>query len=221
MAGGGCTSPADPPTTSQYSPSELEAIVFEAVSAEKYVAAHCYSNRSIRLCADAGVYSIEHGNLMDLDTAKYAKERGCVLIPTLPAYEMLYELADEWGLPDYVRVKVDIVKEAGLQAMRNAIAVGMPVGLGTDLPNERHTYCGTALELQAKVQGERGALMAATKINAELLGISDKLGTVEPGKLADMILVEGDPFSNISLFNDYRENILLIVQDGLVYKNII
>jgi imidazolonepropionase-like amidohydrolase len=221
MAGGGCASPTDPPTTSQYSPSELEAIVFEAVSAKKYVAAHCYSNRSIRLCADAGVYSIEHGNLMDLDTAKYAKERGCVLIPTLPAYEMLYELADEWGLPDYVRVKVDVVKEAGLQAIRNAIAVGMPVGLGTDLPNERHTYCGIALEQQAKVQGERGALMAATKINAELLGISDKLGTVEPGKLADMILVEGDPFSNISLFNDYSENILLIVQDGLVYKNII
>ncbi|MDR1943925.1 MAG: amidohydrolase family protein [Synergistaceae bacterium] len=221
MAGGGCASPTDPPTTSQYSPEELRAIVFEAESAETYVAAHCYSNRSIRLCADAGVKTIEHGNLMDLETAKFAASKGSALIPTLPAYEMMYRLADEWGLPDYVRVKVDVVREAGLNAIKNAMETGMAIGLGTDLPNERHIYCGVALEQQAKVQGELGALISATKTNAEILGISDRLGTVEPGKLADMILVSGDPFSDISLFNNYNDNILMIIKGGEVYKNII
>lgn len=221
MAGGGCASPTDPPTTSQYSPEELAAIVFEAESAETYVASHCYSNRSIRLSADAGCYTIEHGNLMDADTAAYAAERGCVLIPTLPAYEMMYKLADEWGLPDYVRVKVDVVKEAGLEAIRNAMNVGMPVGLGTDLPNERHNYCAVALEQQAKVQGALGALISATKTNAEILGIADELGTIEAGKLADMILVSRDPLEDISLFSDYEKNIELILQGGQIYKNII
>lgn len=221
MAGGGCTSPTDPPTASQYSPEELSAIVFEAQSAETYVAAHCYSNRSIRLCAGAGCCTIEHGNLMDADTAVYAAERGCVLIPTLPAYEMMHRLADEWGLPDYVRAKVGVVKEAGLEAIRNAMKAGMTVGLGTDLPNERHNYCAVALEEQAKVQGALGALLSATKTNAEILGIAGELGTIETGKLADMILVSGDPFENISLFSDYERNIEVIVQDGRVYKNIL
>jgi Imidazolonepropionase and related amidohydrolases len=219
MAGGGCASPTDPPTTSQYSPAELEAIVFEAESAETYVAAHCYSNRSIRLCAAAGVKTIEHGNLMDADTAKFAKERGSALIPTLPAYEMMYKLADEWGLPDYIRAKVEVVREAGLVAIKNAMDAGMPVGLGTDLSNERHIYCHVALEQQAKVQGNAGALLAATKVNAEILGIADTVGTIEPGKAADMLLLSGDPLADISLFADYEKNLQVIVQDGAVYKN--
>lgn len=219
MAGGGCASPTDPPTTSQYSPAELEAIVFEAESVETYVAAHCYSNRSIRLCSAAGVKTIEHGNLMDLDTAKFAKEKGSALIPTLPAYEMMFRLADEWGLPDYIRAKVDVVKEAGLAAIKNAMDAGMPVGLGTDLPNERHIYCYVALEQQAKVQGAMGALISATRTNAEILGIDNELGTIEPGKIADLILLEGDPFENISLFADYEKNIPLIIKDGAIYKN--
>lgn len=221
MAGGGCASPTDPPTTSQYSPEELAAIVFEAESAETYVATHCYSNRSIRLCADAGCYTIEHGNLMDADTAAYAAKRGCVLIPTLPAYEMMYKLADEWGLPDYVRAKVDVVRESGLEAIHNAMKAGMPVGLGTDLPNERHNYCAVALEQQAKVQGVLNTLISATRTNAEILGIAGELGTIEQGKLADLILVSGDPLENVSLFGDYEKNIELIVQDGRIYKNIL
>lgn len=219
MAGGGCASPTDPPTTSQYSPAELEAIVFEAESAETYVAAHCYSNRSIRLCAAAGVKTIEHGNLMDADTAKFAAKKGCALIPTLPAYEMMVKFADEWALPDYIRAKVAIVREAGLVAIKNAIDAEMPVGLGTDLSNERHIYCSVALEQQAKVQGAMGALISATKTNAEILGISADLGTIEPGKIADMILLEGDPFENISLFADYQNNIPVIIKNGEIYKN--
>ncbi len=221
MAGGGCASPTDPPTTSQYSPAELEAIVFEAESAEKYVAAHCYSNRSIRLCAAAGIKTIEHGNLMDAETAKFAKTCGCALIPTLPAYEVMFELADEWGLPDYIRAKVDVVREAGLVAIKNALDVGMPVGLGTDLPNEHHIYGHVALAQQAKVQGAVGALVSATKTNAEILGVSDKLGTIEPGKLADMIVVSGDPIADITLFKNYADNLQLIVQGGKVYKDVL
>lgn len=220
MAGGGCASPTDPPTTSQYSPAELEAIVFEAESAETYVAAHCYSNRSIRLCADAGVYTIEHGNLMDQDTAKFAASKGCALVPTQAAYEMLYELADEWNLPSYVRAKVDIVKEAGLVAIKNAMDAGMTVGFGTDLPCEHHIYNHVSLTQQARVQGELDTLLSATKINAEILGIDNILGTLEVGKLADMILVSGDPFKDISLFKNYKENILLVIKGGEIYKNI-
>lgn len=219
MAGGGCASPADTPNTSQYSLEELKAIVFEAESAGTYVAAHCYSNRSIRLCAEAGVRTIEHGNLMEAETAKIATKAGCCLVPTLATYEAMTTHGKEWGLPQYVLDKVAMVREAGFESLKHAVDAGMIIGAGSDLACERQIYKGSTLELQARVQGAMGAIVSSTKTNAEILRIADRLGTIEPGKIADIIVIDGNPLEDMSLFCKYEEKIPVIMKEGELYKN--
>ena len=111
MAGGGCASPADEPDTVQYSPEEISAIVYEATAAGKTVLSHNYSNRSMQLCAECGVHSIEHGNYLDRKTAKVLKKHGCWLVPTMATYEIMSARGEEFGLPAYFLRKMKEVRE--------------------------------------------------------------------------------------------------------------
>ncbi len=221
MAGGGVASAADEITSSQYSPEELRVAVFEAESAGTYVAAHCYCDRSIILCAEAGVYTIEHGNLMTEVGAAAMKKAGSCLMPTLITYEVMRRKAKELNLPDFTIRKNEMALERAYEAIEIAHKMGIKIGSGSDLLGPMQVHKGETLELQARVLGAMGALVATTKTNAEIMGIDDQLGTVEAGKLADLILVNGDPLKDIGLFKDYQKNISLIIQDGQIYKNII
>jgi imidazolonepropionase-like amidohydrolase len=221
MAGGGCMSPGDEVETSQYSVEEMKAAVFEAESAGKYVAAHAYSSRSIDLCMAAGVRTIEHGNLMDRDSAQAMKEAGAYLVPTLVTYEMLSKKGKSLGIPaDNIR-KINQAKERGLEALSMANKAGVKIGSGSDLLGELQAHKGLELALKAKVLGPMGAIVATTRTNAEILDREKDLGTVEKGKLADLILVAGDPLKDITLIQRYREKISMIIQGGRIYKNLL
>jgi imidazolonepropionase-like amidohydrolase len=221
MAGGGAASPSDELDTSQYSLEEMEAAVFEAESAGKYVAAHCYSDRGIKLCCKAGVRTIEHGNLMTDSSAQAMKESGAYLVPTMVTYLMISRMGKELGLPESFVRKINQALDKAETSLAIALAHGLKIGSGSDLLGPMQTHKGMELELQARVMGPMGALVATTRTNAEIIRRERDLGTIEAGKLADFILVKGDPLKDMSLFQNYQENLTLIIQEGNVYKNII
>jgi imidazolonepropionase-like amidohydrolase len=221
MAGGGAMSPADEIDTAQYSMDELKAIVFEAENAGKYVAGHCYSDRSITNCIRAGVRTIEHGNLMTASSADAIREAGAYLVPTMITYEMISKLGAGFGVPENNIRKINQAREKAEQSLEIAFKAGVKIGSGSDLLGPMQIYKGGELELQAKIMGPMGALMAATRTNSEIIRQQDNLGTIESGKLADLILVKGDPLKDITLFKEYESNILLIIKEGKIYKNIL
>ncbi len=219
MGGGGCMSPSDEIDTSQYSPEELRAAVFEAEAVGTYVAAHVYSSRSIRNCVLAGVRTLEHGNLLDETAAKAIKDAGAILVPTLVTYEMISRMGKSLGIPENNVRKINEARDRGLEALAIAKRMGIRIASGSDLLGPMQRYKGMELELKARVLGPMAAIVATTKTNAELLKKEKDLGTIEAGKLADMILVQGDPLKDITLFQQYEEKISLIIQGGRVYKS--
>ena len=220
MAGGGCGSQADEPDTTQFSVEEMSAIVHEASAANKKVLAHCYSNTSMRMCADAGIYSIEHGNYLDSDTASYLREKGCWLVPTLTTYFYMSEHGERLGIPPYFLRKMKQVREYALEALHNAMEAGVSIGSGSDVVGDGQWHKNMEIGLKSKVMGPVKAILSATIENAKLLKKERSIGSIEPGKFADMILVAGEPLKNPDSFTD-RENIKIIIQRGSVYKNIL
>jgi len=221
MAGGGAMSPADELESVQFSPEELKAIVWEANAAGKYVMAHVYSPRSIIHAVNAGVRSIEHGNLLDEASARAIREAGAFLVPTLATYEMLWRMRDELGIPKENMRKIEKAREKAEEALLLAHRMGLNMGSGSDLLGPMQGFKALELELKGKVLGPMEAIVLSTKENARLLGLDSQLGTIERGKLADMILVNGDPLRDISLLQRYKERITLIVQGGSIVKNIL
>lgn len=221
MAGGGAMSPSDEIDTSQYSVEELKAAVFEAQSAGTYVMAHVYSSRSIRNSAAAGVRTLEHGNLLDEESAQTIKDAGAFLVPTLVTYERISQMGRDLGIPENNLRKINIARENSLKALSIAHRIGVKIASGSDLLGPMQVFKGTELEIKSRVLGPMGAIVASTRTNAELLRKEKDLGTIEAGKVADLILVNGDPLKDMKLFQQYQEKITLIIQGGRVYKNIL
>ena len=220
MAGGGCASPADEPDTVQYSPEELAAIVYEASAAGKKVLSHNYSTRSMKLCAEAGVHSIEHGNYLDRETAQILKKHGCWLVPTMATYEIMATRGEEFGIPSYFLRKMKEVQQHSENALAIAFEEGVKIGSGSDMVGSGQPFKALEIELKARVMGAMRAILCTTRDNAELMGIADKVGTIEPGKYADFLILAEDPLKDVRVFQN-RDKILAIVQGGRFVKNIL
>ncbi len=221
MAGGGAMSPSDEIDTTQYSIDELKAAVQEAQAVGTYVMAHVYSSRSILNCTAAGVRTLEHGNLLDEEAARAIKDTGAFLVPTLVTYEITPRVGKDLGIPDNNIRKMIEARDHGLEALAIAHRVGVKIASGSDLLGPMQVHKGMELEIKSRVLGPMGAIVATTKTNAELLRKEKDLGTIEAGKLADLILVDGDPLRDITVFQKYHEGITVIIQGGRVYKNIL
>jgi imidazolonepropionase-like amidohydrolase len=218
MASGGAMSPADELAATQYQIAEIRASVEVAEAAGTYVMAHAYNHGSVRNCLEAGVRSIEHGNLIDEETAAMIARSNAYLVPTLVTYEALSEEGDAYGVPENVIRKIDEAREVGIRALRYAYEAGAKIASGSDLLGPLQDRKARELEIKTEVMSPMESLMSATKTNAELFGLQDLIGTVEEGKLADLLVVEGNPLEDISVLQD-RNNLKIIMQGGRIFKN--
>ena len=193
MASGGVLSLADPLRVPQYSEQELRAVVDEATRRGTYVAAHAYSPEAIAHAVGAGIRSIEHGNLLDADSAAAMAEAEAVLVPTLVTYWAMARHGESLGMPPVAREKNTEVLDAGQGAVELAAAAGVPIGFGTDLMGDLEDQQLQGLRLQHEVQGTLELLRSVTQRNADLLG-DERLGRLRPGSVGDLVVLGGDPF---------------------------
>ncbi|MHA3701068.1 amidohydrolase family protein [Jatrophihabitans sp. YIM 134969] len=212
MASGGVVSLTDPIRIPQYSAEEIRAVCDEATRRGSYVAAHAYSPEAIRHAVEGGVLSIEHGNLLDVETADLMAEAGAFLVPTLAAYDAMDRRGGEVGMAAVSQRKNQEVLEAGRKAVEIAHASGVRVGFGTDLMGILEGEQLQGLRLQVEVAGVASTLRSATSVNADLIRRPD-LGRIRPGCVADLLVVDGDPFTDPSVLWDGAR---AVVQAGTV-----
>lgn len=205
--------------TPEFTVDELRAATYEAEARGKYVMAHAYPPKSIRNCVEAGVRSIEHGNLLDEESAIIMKQHGAFLVPTVVTYDELWNAREKLGFTKETIQLVKIAREKSLEALRVAHNVGVKIGSGSDLLYGSRNRMARELELKATVMTNMETLMATTKTNAELLRLSEKIGTIEKGKIADILVINGNPLKDIKAFQNYEQNIALVMKDGQIYKN--
>ncbi len=198
MASGGVVSLTDPIRVPQYSAEEIRVVAEEAGRRGSYVAAHAYSPEAIIHAVRNGVRSIEHGNLLDAESAAAMKETGAVLVPTLVTYFAMSEHGQDLGMAPIALEKNAQVLEAGQSAVELAMAAGIPVGFGSDLMGDLEYMQLSGLPLQHEVQGTLELLRSLTSRNAEILG-SDRHGRVAAGCTGDLIVLPGDPFATPSV----------------------
>ena len=214
MAGGGVATPSDPIDMVQYTAEEIRAAVLEARSRRTYAFAHAYVPEAIIQAVEAGVRSIEHGNLIDEHAAAVMAEHGTFLVPTLVVYEQIAELGRQWNFPAASLAKLDDVQAAGKRAIRIALDAGVRLGFGTDLLGETHPAQSRELLLRAEVQEPLDVLRSATRVNADLLDRAGELGVVAAGAIADLLLVRGNPLEDLALLARHEEGIGAVVRDG-------
>ncbi len=219
MASGGIASPTDPIDGTQYSLDELRAICEEAEAANTYAMAHAYSPRSIVRAVQAGVRSIEHGNLLDETAARVMREHGATLVATLATYDALSREGERLGWSASMLEKLDRVKDQGVEALRIAKAAGVPIGFGTDLLGPMHADQSNEFVLRSPAMSPVELLQSATIVNARLLGQEGRLGAIAYGATADLVVVDGDPTEDISLMLGQGEHLPLIVKAGRIVKN--
>jgi len=219
MASGGVVSPTDPIEATQFTLEELRAAVEEADARGTYVLAHAYHPKAIGRCLDAGVRSIEHGNLLDEATAARMAKDGAFLVPTLVVYGVLVDEGERIGFSGRVMEKARMVARGGEEAVRMAHAAGVKIGSGSDLLGPAMNGKAGELAIKARLIGPRAAIVSATKTNAELFGLADEIGTVEEGKRADLIIVDGDPLADIGALTD-AQRVRVVVQGGSVVKDL-
>ena len=218
MASGGAMSPSDDIETTQLTVEELAAAAYEAKAAGRYAMAHTYSPGSIRNAVEAGVRSIEHGNFLDEETAALMKARGAYLVPTLATYELIDLFGEQYGVSAFSMQKIRLAKARGAESVRIAAAAGVRIGSGSDLLGPMQPFKTLELSLKAAIMGPMAALVSATRTNAELVCLADRTGTVEEGKWADLIVVEGNPVEDIDVLRE-ADNVRLVLKRGEVLKN--
>lgn len=191
MTSGGVISPSDPIAIPQYSAEEIRAVVDEASRRGSYVIAHSYSAASVRHSVINGVRSIEHGNLIDAETAALMAEHDAFLVPTLIAYDAMSRRAADLGLPPVSMRKNDEVLSSGQNAIRLARDAGVRIGFGSDLMGELEDEQLGGLRLQAEVLGIVETIKCATSTNADLIQ-RDDLGRLTVGAVGDLLITDGD-----------------------------
>jgi len=219
MASGGVASPNDPIHYLGYSEAEIRAIVEEAEHAGTYVMAHAYTSKAIQRAVAYGVRSIEHGNLIDEATSNFMAEKNAFMVPTLITYEALANEGASLGLPAVSVAKIETVRSQGQKALEILAKAGVKMALGTDLLGESHRHQSEELRIRASILGNGAALQQATVNAAELLNMSGQLGVVKAGAIADLLLVNGNPLTDISCLLGQGDHIEVIVKDGKLYKH--
>lgn len=219
MAGGGVSSPADPLEGTQFSIDELRAACEEAEAANLYAMAHAYSPRAVTRAVQAGVRSIEHGNLIDAATAREMKRCGAYLVPTLSTYAALADEGTRLGWSAAMLDKLAKVQTRGIEAVRIALDEGVPVVFGTDLLGHMHDRQSGEFDLRLQAMSPVQALQSATIVAARLMRAEGEIGELVPGAWADLLVVDGDPTASLAMLTAPETGIRLLMQGGRTVRN--
>ena len=214
LATGAVLSKGIPPGSQQYSDAEIQAAVTEARRWGRPVAAHAHGADGIKAAIRAGVRTIDHGSMLDDEAIAMLKgSTATYYVPTLYTSDVIGTSAH---VPESEKERERQIKDAQYAGFRRALAAGIPIGVGSDAAVIPHGQ--NARELSVRVRlGEKpmSALVSATRVNAEILGWSDRVGTLEKGKLADLVAVPGDPLADITAV----ERVLFVMKGGVVYRD--
>src|ERR1700747_3253208 len=211
---GGVLSLTDEVDTPQLTPVEMAALVDESHRLRKKVAVHCHGDQAAREAIEAGVDSIEHGSFMKPETLTRMKNKGVFLTPTLMASEWIMSKLENY--PPALQAKAKAAYLARSEMFRNAVKMGIKISFGTDAAVFPHGQNAKEFKLMVDLGLTAiDALKSATGNDAELLGIAQKVGTLEKGKLADVIAMPGDPTSDITA----TERVSFVMKEGKIIRN--
>lgn len=217
LATGAVLAPGEKPGAAQFEMEEIRAAVVEARKVGKIVAAHAHGIEGIRNAVEAGAKTIEHGTYLNQDPKimeTMAKEN-IYLVPTLKAgFDIL--VGDKPGIPDWIMEKTKQTQEDALLSIRKAHEAGVPIAMGTDAATPYNFHGENAMELYYMTQAglsNMDCIVASTKTAAQALGWESKIGTLEAGKLADMLILKKNPLDDLKSLAD-RKNIEQVMQGG-------
>ncbi len=219
MMSGGVASPYDPLDSMQFSVDEVKAAVEEAKAFGRYVCAHAYTPEAITRAAECGVRAIEHGNLIDDASAKLMAENNMFLTANLVAYYAMKERAAEFGMTGDMLAKNDLVIDGGLRSLEICKRAGVPVAYGSDLLGQLQVEQSREFLLRREVLSPIEIIRSATTVGAQILRMEGKLGTVQAGAYADLLLVDGDPLKDFGLFQEQGKHLAAVMKGGTFHKN--
>lgn len=213
VATGGVLSKGDSPEATQFSDEEIRAVVTEAHRLGRKVAAHAHGAAGIKQAVLAGVDSIEHGSYIDDEAIRLMKEKGVYLVPTLYLADWFMENAPKFGVPDFMIEKGKVVMPAARRNVAHAFKQGVKVAFGTDAAVYPHGLNAREFAVMVKLgMTPMQAIQSATTNAADLLGWSDRVGSIEAGRLADIIAVTGDPTADVTTL----ERVNFVMKGGRV-----
>jgi imidazolonepropionase-like amidohydrolase len=202
------------PGAQQYSDAEIQAAVTEATRWGRPVAAHAHGADGIKAAIRAGVRTVDHGSYLDDEAVAMLKQsRRTFYVPTLALGAYMEEAAH---VPESEKARGRIVNEIAVRGFKRALTADLPIGLATDAPVMPHGLAARELEYRVSL-GEPAmhAIVAATSLNAEIIGMQDRVGSVTPGKLADLVAVSANPLTSIGSLRDMR----FVMKGGVVYRD--
>jgi len=167
----------------------------------------------------AGVRSIEHGNLVDEGAAREMRRAGAFLVPTLVTYDSLAREGAKLGWPDTMLAKLERVRVAGIESLRIAQAEGVPIGFGTDLLGPMHDDQSNEFTIRLGAMTPVEVLQSATSVNARLIGREGQLGVIARGALADLVVVDGDPLADLTLLQGQGAHMPVVMKGGRFVRN--
>lgn len=219
MMSGGVASPYDPIDSLQFSMDEARAAVEEAHAFGRYACAHAYTPEAIARAAEAGVRTIEHGNLIDDAAARLMAERGMFLVANLVTYYAMRERAAEFGMSGEMLEKNEAVIDGGLRSLEICRRAGVPVAYGSDLLGPLQVEQSREFTIRREVVPALEIVRSATTIAARVLRMEGRLGTLAAGAHADLVLVDGDPLADVGLLGAGGRHLAAIVKGGRFHKN--
>jgi imidazolonepropionase-like amidohydrolase len=219
FASGGVSSTGDRLSSIQFSADEVRAAVDEVERHGTYVTAHIHPDEALRRAVELGVHCIEHGTFISDETAALAAERGTSIVPTLAVIKALAKHGREKGFPKESLEKLAIAEPQALGSLEIMQRAGIEIGFGTDLIGDLDRHQCTEFVIRREVFESIDILRSATSVNARIIGQGDHLGRITPGYLADLIVVDGDPLADISLFDEFGGKVSVVMKGGTLVKS--
>ncbi|WP_237710818.1 metal-dependent hydrolase family protein [Saccharopolyspora spinosa] len=213
---GGVVGGHDRLADTQFTVEEIAVAVEEAAARDTYVTVHAHNNAGIRNAVRAGVRCVEHGTDIDESTARSMREHDVALVPTFAVIEQLMDTGN-MDLDSSTRDRVTGTRQRMASALENARAAGLRIGLGSDLIGPHQQRRGEELRLRAELESPMQALVSATSVNADILGLSETVGVIRVGMRADMVAWQRNPLHDAAVFAD-PDMAVLVVKDGRIVK---